>query len=91
MSYFQTKNSNLGKFGRVLQWKILVKFMTIWSYLRPFGIFRGNLVNFIVIWYIFPILVCCTKKNLATVNLHNSDINEQLDSPLTYLNKFSQI
>jgi hypothetical protein len=27
----------------------------------------GNLVNFMVIWHIFPILVCCTKKNLATL------------------------
>jgi hypothetical protein len=26
------------------------------------------LVYFKVIWYIFPILVCCTKKNLATLH-----------------------
>jgi hypothetical protein len=25
------------------------------------------LVYFIVIWDIFPVLVCCTKKNLATL------------------------
>jgi hypothetical protein len=28
--------------------------MVIWSILRPFGIFCGHLVYFIVIWYIFP-------------------------------------
>jgi hypothetical protein len=25
------------------------------------------LVHFVVIWYIFHVLVCCTKKNLATL------------------------
>jgi hypothetical protein len=60
---FQTKNPNLGKFWRVLLWKILVYFMTIWSMyftllekfgniLWPFSIFYGHLVYFVVIWYI---------------------------------------
>jgi hypothetical protein len=26
------------------------------------------LIYYIVIWYIFPVLVCCTKRNLATLN-----------------------
>jgi hypothetical protein len=38
-------------FWRVLQ---LVYVMAIWSILRPFGIFCGHLVHFIVIWYILP-------------------------------------
>jgi hypothetical protein len=25
-----------------------------------------SLVHFVVIWYFFPVLVCCSKKNLAT-------------------------
>jgi hypothetical protein len=54
MVCFQTKNPNLGKFWRVLEWKILVSFMTIWSVLRPLEILNGNLVYFVVIWYIFP-------------------------------------
>jgi hypothetical protein len=54
MAYVQTKNPDLGKFWRVLQWKMLVYFiMTIWPILRPFGIFWGNLVHCLVIWYIF--------------------------------------
>jgi hypothetical protein len=53
MVHFQTKNRNLGNFWRALQWKMLVYPMDIWSILRPFGIFRGNLVYFVVIWYIF--------------------------------------
>jgi hypothetical protein len=68
MVYFQTKNSNLGKFWRVLQWKMLPYFMDIWSILRPFDtflmafcVFGGNLV------YFPPILVNCTEKNLATL------------------------
>jgi hypothetical protein len=42
-------------------------FLAIWSILRQFGLFYGNLVYFVVIWYIFTVLVCCTKKNLATL------------------------
>jgi hypothetical protein len=42
---------------------MLADFMAIWS------IFCGNLVNFKVIWYIFPALVRCTKKNLAALGL----------------------
>jgi hypothetical protein len=44
MVYFQTKTPNLGKFLRVLQWKMLVYFMDSWSILRPIGIFYGHLV-----------------------------------------------
>jgi hypothetical protein len=66
MAYFQTKNPNLGKFWMVMQWNMLVYFMTIssivaiWYILWPFGILQGYLVH-------FPVLVCCTKKNLATL------------------------
>jgi hypothetical protein len=61
MVYFQTKNPNLGKFWRVLQWKMSVYFMDIWSILRtfwhislPYGIFCGNLVYFPPFWYVVP-------------------------------------
>jgi hypothetical protein len=54
MVCFQTKNPNLGKFWRVLLWKILVHLMTLLSILRPLEIFYGHLVYFVVIWYIFP-------------------------------------
>jgi hypothetical protein len=67
MVYLQAKNPNLGKFWRILQRKILVYFMSIRYILRPFAIFYGHLVYFLVIWYIFPILVSCSKKNLATL------------------------
>jgi hypothetical protein len=41
--------------------------------LWKFGLFYGHLVHFtyfvyfVVIWYIFPVLVYCSKKNLATL------------------------
>jgi hypothetical protein len=35
--------------------------------LRPNGTFYGHLVHFVVIWYIFPVLVCCPVQNLATL------------------------
>jgi hypothetical protein len=50
----QTQNPNLGKFWRVLQWKMLVYFMDTWSIWWSFVIFYGHLVQFVVIWYIFP-------------------------------------
>jgi hypothetical protein len=38
-------------------------------YLKPLEICYGHLVYFAVIWYIFlPVLVICTKKNLATLS-----------------------
>jgi hypothetical protein len=47
--------------------------MAIWYILGPTGKFYGHLVHFMVIWYIlwsfgiiFPVLLCCTTKNLAT-------------------------
>jgi hypothetical protein len=36
-------------------------------YFWPFGIFYGLLVYFVVVWYVFSVLVSCTKKNLATL------------------------
>jgi hypothetical protein len=45
--------------------------------MKNVGIFYGHLeyfmyrhfVHFVLIWYIFPFLVSCTKKNLATLIL----------------------
>jgi hypothetical protein len=53
MVCFRTKNPNLGKFWRALEWKMLVYFMAIWQCC-------GNLVHIFSI-----VLVYCTKKNLA--------------------------
>jgi hypothetical protein len=53
--YFQTKNPNLSKFWRALDWKMLVCCYV-------------HLVHFVLIWCsFFPVLVTCTKKNLATL------------------------
>jgi hypothetical protein len=52
MVCFQTKNPNLGKFRRDLDWKDLIYFMAIWNILRIFGIFYAHLVQFVFIWYI---------------------------------------
>jgi hypothetical protein len=37
---------------------MLVYFMTIWNILWPFDIIYGRLVQFVAIWYIYPVLVC---------------------------------
>jgi hypothetical protein len=47
MAYFQTKNTNLGKF-----WDMLVYVMAIWCILLSFGLFCCHLVYFVAIWYI---------------------------------------
>jgi hypothetical protein len=48
----------------------LVSLVVIWYILWTFGTFCGHLVRFVDIWYIlwyfFPVLECCTVKNLAT-------------------------
>jgi hypothetical protein len=68
----------MGNFWRALQWKMLVYFMDnplvyfryghlvyfTYNHLVYFmDIFCGYLVTF------FPVLICCTKKNLATLSL----------------------
>jgi hypothetical protein len=69
MVYFQTKNWNLGIFRKVLQCKTLVYFMDILVYVLygPIVYFFGHLLYFVVILSIYPVLVFCTKKNLATL------------------------
>jgi hypothetical protein len=67
MVCFQTKSTNLGKFWRALDWKMFIYFMAIWNILWTFGIFFDHLVHFVFIWYIFPVWVSCTNKNLATL------------------------
>jgi hypothetical protein len=62
MFYFQTKNPNLGKFWRALDCKMLITFMAIWNTIRSFGIYYEHLVNFVLIWYIFPVLVYVPRK-----------------------------
>jgi hypothetical protein len=52
MVSFQPQNPYLGKFWRVLDWKMLIYFMAIWNSLQPFGTFYDNLVHFVSIWYI---------------------------------------
>jgi hypothetical protein len=44
MVCFQTKNSNLGKFFRALEWKRSLYFIGIGNIFRSFGIIYGRLV-----------------------------------------------
>jgi hypothetical protein len=48
-------------------------FITIWTIFGPLEIVYGHLVYFVVIWYIFPVLVFWTKKNLATLHVKSGD------------------
>jgi hypothetical protein len=44
-------------------------FLDMRSILLPFDIVYGRLVCFVVVWYNFPVLVYCVKKNLATLEV----------------------
>jgi hypothetical protein len=70
-TYFQSKNPNLGKFWRALEWKSLVYSLALCNILHPFGIYYSYLLNFMAFWWqfgIFPhVLVHCVIKNLATL------------------------
>jgi hypothetical protein len=48
MVFYQTTNTNLGKFWSVLQSKMLVSLMFIWYILRPFRIFNGHWLYLVV-------------------------------------------
>jgi hypothetical protein len=63
---FKPKNPNLGKFWRNTYWKMLMYFMAIWNILQTFGIFYDQLI-FCLHLVLFPVLVACTKKSLATL------------------------
>jgi hypothetical protein len=66
MVYFKTENPNLGKFWMALDGKMLY-FRVMWNILLTFGIFYDHLVYFVFIGFIFPVLISCTEKNLATL------------------------
>jgi hypothetical protein len=67
MVYFQTKNHNLDNFGRVLQWKMLIYFMHVWSILQPFYIFCGN-------WYIFHRVGMLYQEKSGNPGLNHSNL-----------------
>jgi hypothetical protein len=73
MVSFQTKNPNLGKSWRALDWKMLIYVYTIRNTSQTFEIFYDHLVHFLFPWYIFTVLVSCTYKNLATLYTANFD------------------
>jgi hypothetical protein len=50
-----------------LDWKMLIYFIAFMNILPTFGIFYDHLVHFFSFDTFFPVLVSCTKKNLATL------------------------
>jgi hypothetical protein len=59
-----------------LEWKISKFFATIWYCF-------GQLVSFLGLWYMYFVVICdyfailvhCTKKNLATVNVTQAELS----------------
>jgi hypothetical protein len=54
MVCFKTKNTNLDKSWRALDWKKFKYFMAIWNILWRFVIFYNHWVHFVFIWYHVP-------------------------------------
>jgi hypothetical protein len=52
-----TKNTNIGIFSKSLCIPVMEKFVIFYSHSellrRPFGVFNGNGVYLVVIWYVF--------------------------------------
>jgi hypothetical protein len=46
---------------------MLVYFVAIWTILQPFGMFLGSWNISLSFGKFSPVLVCCSKKNLATM------------------------
>jgi hypothetical protein len=67
MVYFHTKNHNFEIFWKTLQWKILVYFTANLFICLTFGIFCDHSNVLLPFGILPPVLVCCTKKNLATL------------------------
>jgi hypothetical protein len=78
--YLYTKNGNFNAYLEASGWKNLVYFMAIWYIL---GILIYCMYSHLVfLWpfrYIYPILACFTKKNLAALMyiMHMYIIDEQ--------------
>jgi hypothetical protein len=70
--FFPNQKSKFGKILEGLGWEMLIYFRPIWNILWIFGIFYNHWVHFGFIWYIFPVLVSCTQKNLATLGSSQS-------------------
>jgi hypothetical protein len=47
---------------------MLVYFTTVRYNLSPFGITNGRLVQFVLIWYTFPVLVCLDQEKSGKPN-----------------------
>jgi hypothetical protein len=69
MAFFSNQKS---QFGLILGGLAIENIGTFYGHY--IGLFCGHLVYFVAIWYIlwllgilFPVLMCCTKKNLATL------------------------
>jgi hypothetical protein len=90
MVSFRTKNPNLGNFRRVLQLKMSVYSMAIWSIFLPFGIVYGHLVHFPSFWCFLPVLVCCTKKNLANLARSQTQFRDFFKHPVLLLNELGK-
>jgi hypothetical protein len=53
MVYFETQNPNLGNYWKVLQRKMLVYFMAIWSIVRLFNTLYSHLLNLLCVHLVY--------------------------------------
>jgi hypothetical protein len=79
MVNFQTKNTNLGKFWRALEWKRLVYIMAIWNILWAFGMYiKWTLVNSRQFWYISPHFGKLCQEKSGNPVVHRPEVQCQI-------------
>jgi hypothetical protein len=102
MVYFQTKNINLGKIRRALEWKMLSYFMTIWNILLQFCILYSRVVEFVGSYLVYfcrfgmlgPRKIwqpcSCLQKFEGTLLLENSIFSMPVATAATTTTTFSR-
>jgi hypothetical protein len=85
MAHFQTKNPNLGKFWRVLEWERLVYSMAILNILGPFGTVFGHFVTkwqsgMYIFWYIVSRKIWHSWAGLARVKISSKKCSKWIVS-----------
>jgi hypothetical protein len=82
MEYFQTKNPNLGKFWRVLEWDKLVYSIAIRNILRPLGVHLWAFGNLVAIWHIFSRFGILCRERSGNPGWQTVDANAMHDDTL---------
>jgi hypothetical protein len=75
---FNPKNPNLGKFLRVIDWKLFIYFMAIWNVWMAFWIFYEHMVHLVFIWYIFSCFGIMYQEKSGSLGLRRFRMKKRM-------------